>query len=301
MTFQRNASAVKEAIGAPQKLARSTGSNFYYSFLLLPAAKRRAMNDVYGFCRIIDDIVDEDATGRDPRQELDAWREEIQACYHSFPNTSFGERLVETIEEFDLPKEPFLDLIDGMEMDLAWSNYQTFADLREYCYRVASAVGLLCIEIFGYESPRTREYAVHLGLALQLTNILRDLREDVGRGRIYLPIEDVERFGYSQDDLRGSVYNTPFVELMKFECARARSYFERAEAVLPDEDRASMFAAEIMGTIYREILDLIVDAHYNVYRARLSVSKKRRLKIALRLWSGAKLKRWLPLGGVKEI
>ena len=301
MTSHRDTSRVKEATGAPQKLARSTGSTFYYSFLLLPGAKRRAMNDVYGFCRIIDDIVDEDAAGRDPRQELDAWREEIEACYHGVPDTPFGERLVETIEEFDLPKEPFLDLIDGMEMDLAWNNYQTFADLREYCYRVASAVGLLCIEIFGYESPRTREYAVHLGLALQLTNILRDLREDVGRGRIYLPIEDLDKFGYSQEDLRRGVYNTPFVELMKFECGRVRSYFERAEAVLPDEDRGSMFAAEIMGAIYRELLDLMVDAHYNVYRTRLSLSKKRRLTIALRLWSHAKLKQWLPLERTKEI
>ena len=296
MTFQPEASTIDEALRTPHKLARSTGSNFYYSFQLLPAAKRKAMNDVYGFCRIIDDIVDEDPTGRDPRQELDGWREEIEACYQGVPATSFGDRLVDTIEQFDLPKEAFLDLIDGMEMDLVWNNYQSFADLREYCYRVASAVGLLCIEIFGYDSPRTREYAVNLGLALQLTNILRDLREDVARGRIYIPIEDLERFGYSQDDLRHSVYNTPFVELMKFECARAVSYFERAEAVLPDEDRSSMFAAEIMGAVYREVLDLIVGAHYNVYRQRLSVSKKRRVKIALRLWSNAKLRQWLPRG-----
>lgn len=254
------------------------------------------MNNVYGFCRIIDDIVDEDHEGRDPAQDLDRWREEIEACYQGIPTTDFGERLLETIEEFDLPKEPFLDLIDGMEMDLQWSSYETFADLREYCYRVASAVGLLCIEIFGYESLTAREYAVNLGLALQLTNILRDLREDVSRGRIYIPIEDLERFGYSRDDLSRGVYNTPFVDLMKFQCSRARSYFERAAAVLPEEDRSSLFAAEIMGAIYRELLELIVDAHYNVYRTRLSVPKKTRLKIAFKLWSSAKLKEWLPIG-----
>lgn len=254
------------------------------------------MNNVYGFCRIIDDIVDEDHEGRDPAQDLDRWREEIEACYQGIPTTDFGERLLETIEEFDLPKEPFLDLIDGMEMDLQWSSYETFADLREYCYRVASAVGLLCIEIFGYESLTAREYAVNLGLALQLTNILRDLREDVSRGRIYIPIEDLERFGYSRDDLSRGVYNTPFVDLMKFQCSRARSYFERAAAVLPEEDRSSLFAAEIMGAIYRELLELIVDAHYNVYRTRLSVPKKTRLKIAFKLWTSAKLKEWLPIG-----
>jgi len=289
-------SAVNKVLQAPEKMAQSTGSNFYYSFLLLPAAKRRAMNNVYGFCRIIDDIVDEDHEGRDPAQDLDRWREEIEACYQGIPTTDFGERLLETIEEFDLPKEPFLDLIDGMEMDLQWSSYETFADLREYCYRVASAVGLLCIEIFGYESLTAREYAVNLGLALQLTNILRDLREDVSRGRIYIPIEDLERFGYSRDDLSRGVYNTPFVDLMKFQCSRARSYFERAAAVLPEEDRSSLFAAEIMGAIYRELLELIVDAHYNVYRTRLSVPKKTRLKIAFKLWSSAKLKEWLPIG-----
>jgi phytoene synthase len=194
-------STVSRMLGARRKLARAAASNFYYSFLLLPKDQRRAIKDVYEFCRLLDDVVDEDQTGRNPYAELEYWRGEIEACYRGAATSEFGEQLLASIEEFDLPKQAFLDLIDGMEMDLKWRSYQTFADLREYCYRAASAVGLICIEIFGYESARTREYAVNLGLALQLTNILRDLKEDIARGRIYLPLEDLERFGYSEHEL----------------------------------------------------------------------------------------------------
>lgn len=284
-------SAVSRVLGAPRKLVRATASNFYYSFLLLPRAQRRAINDVYAFCRLLDDVVDEDQTGRNPYAELKYWRDEIESCYRGSPTSEFGERLLVSIEEFDLPKQPFLDLIDGMEMDLKWHSYQSFADLREYCYRAASAVGLICIEIFGYESARTREYAVNLGLALQLTNILRDLKEDIARGRIYIPLEDLERFGYSERDLRANLYNAPFIELMTFEHARAASYFEKAAASLPDGDRASMFAAEIMGAIYKELLDQIPAVRFDVFRNRLTVSKSRRLRIAFSIWLKAKLQR----------
>ena len=198
---------------------------------------------------------------------------------------------MESVEEFDLPKQPFLDLVDGMEMDLKWHSYQSFADLREYCYRAASTIGLICIEIFGYENARTREYAVNLGLALQLTNILRDLKEDIARDRIYLPLEDLERFGYTADDLRAHRYNQPFIELMKYEHQRARSYFMKAAASLPEQDRPSMFAAEIMAAIYREILESMPAAQFDVFRNRLTVSKKRRMKIALEIWFRSKLKR----------
>ncbi|HEY6327731.1 MAG TPA: presqualene diphosphate synthase HpnD [Blastocatellia bacterium] len=282
---------ISNTLGAPEKLARATGSNFYYAFLFLPRAKREAIKNVYGFCRIIDDIVDEDATGRSPAAELDQWREEIQACYQGLPSTPFGEKLIESIEEFDLPKQPFLDLIDGMEMDLNFTSHDTFADLREYCYRVASAVGLICIEIFGYQSLRTREYAVNLGLALQLTNILRDLKEDTARGRFYIPVEDQEKFVYRQPELKANLYNAPFIEMMKFQRERAASYYDKAAASLADEDRSSMFAAETMGAIYRELLDAIAGVNYDVYRNRVSVSKKRRIRLALEIWLRGKLGR----------
>lgn len=282
---------LSRVFGAPGKLVRATGSNFYYSFLLLPKNKRKAIQDVYAFCRLLDDIVDEDHSGRDPYAELQYWRDEVEACYQGNPASEFGERLLESVEEFELPKQPFLDLIDGMEMDLKWHSYQTFADLREYCYRAASTVGLICIEIFGYESARTREYAVNLGLALQLTNVLRDLREDIARGRIYIPLEDLERFGYTENDLRANRYNAPFIELMKFEYNRARTYFDKAAASLPEQDRASMFAAEIMGTIYKALLDQMPAVQFDVYRNRLTVTKMRRMKIALGIWARSRLKK----------
>ncbi len=284
-------SAMSRVLGARRRLVSATASNFYFSFLLLPPAKRRAIKDVYAFCRLLDDVVDEDQTGRNPYAELRYWRDEIEACFNGCPTSEFGEQLLASIEEFDLPQQPFLDLIDGMEMDLKWHSYQTFADLREYCYRVASAVGLICIEIFGYESARTREYAVNLGLALQLTNILRDLKEDIARGRIYIPLEDLERCGYSEHELRLNLYNAPFIELMKSQHARARSYFEKAAASLPEADRASMFAAEIMGAIYRELLDQIAAVRFDVFRNRIVISKWRRFKIALGIWFKSKLKR----------
>ena len=284
-------STVSRMRGAQRKLARATASNFYYSFLLLPRAERRAIKDVYTFCRLLDDIVDEDQTGRNPYNELEYWRGEVEAIYQGSPSTEFGEELLVSVEEFGLPKQSFLDLIDGMEMDLKWHSYQTFTDLREYCYRAASAVGLICIEIFGYESVRTREYAVNLGLALQLTNILRDLKEDTARGRIYIPIEDLERFGYSERELRDNLYNAPFIEMMKFEHSRARTYFAKAAGSLPEMDRPSMFAAEIMSTIYKELLDQMPGVQFNVFRNRIAVSKSRRLQIALSIWLKSKLKK----------
>ncbi|HKY03688.1 MAG TPA: presqualene diphosphate synthase HpnD [Blastocatellia bacterium] len=285
------AGTFSRAPGGKHALASGSGSNFYYSFFFLPSAKRRAIKDVYAFCRILDDIVDRDESADDPFSELAFWRDEIEACYRGQPVSPFGEQLTDTIEAFDLPIQPFLDLVEGMEMDLRWHSYQTFADLREYCYRVASSVGLICIEIFEYESPRTREYAVNLGLALQLTNVLRDLKEDVGRGRIYIPLEDLDRFGYSENDLRALRYNSPFIEMMRFEHARARSYFEKAAATLPESDRKSMVAAEIMGAIYKEVLEGIRAVQYDVFRNRVTVPKKRRLATALSIWARSRLKR----------
>ncbi|HSE97190.1 MAG TPA: presqualene diphosphate synthase HpnD [Blastocatellia bacterium] len=285
------ASRMNRFFGSKSGLSHATGSSFYYSFLLLPAPKRKAVKIIYKLCRILDDIVDSENKSSDPYKELQMWRDEVEACFAGCPETEFGDQLTDTIEEFDLPKEPFLDLIDGMEMDLRWHSYQTFADLREYCYRVASAVGLICIEIFGYESPRTREYAVNLGLALQLTNILRDLKEDIARGRIYIPLEDMEKFGYSEADLRANLYNSPFIQLMKHEHSRVLSYYRLAEGSLPEIDREAMFAAEIMGAIYRELLNSIYAVQFDVFRNRLTVPRFRKMRIALEIWLRSRLKR----------
>jgi phytoene synthase len=276
-------------ISASQR-AGGHGSSFYYSFLLLPASKRKAIKTIYALCRILDDIVDQQQPDCDPFEQLQNWYEEIEASFLGYPSTPLGERLADTIEEFELPRQPFIDLIDGMEMDLRWQSYQTFSDLREYCYRVASTVGLICIEIFGYESPRTREYAVNLGLALQLTNIIRDVREDASRGRIYIPIEEMEQFGYSENDLRSNLYNEPFIKLMGYQHSRALSYFRMADSTLPEVDRSSMFAAEIMGTIYRELLEEIRLFSFDVFRNRAVIPRSRQIKIAFNLWLKSKLK-----------
>ena len=215
----------------------------------------------------------------------------MEAIYQGVPSTEFGEQLLVSVEEFELPKQPFLDLIDGMEMDLKWHSYQTFADLREYCYRAASAVGLICIEIFGYESARTREYAVNLGLALQLTNILRDLKEDTARGRIYIPIEDLERFGYSERELRENHYNAPFIELMKFEHSRAKTYFAKAAGSLPERTALRCSRPRSWARFTMELLEQIPEVQFNVFRNRVTVSKTRRLHIALSIWLKTKFKK----------
>ncbi|HEY7546612.1 MAG TPA: presqualene diphosphate synthase HpnD [Blastocatellia bacterium] len=282
---------ISKILGSQSLPASARGSSFYYSFLLLPSAKRKAIKTIYSLCRLLDDVVDQDASDRDPFYELQEWYEEIESCFQGCPTTPLGERLTEAIEEFELPRQPFVDLIDGMEMDLRWQSYQTFSDLREYCYRAASTVGLICIEIFGYESPRTREYAVNLGLALQLTNIIRDLKEDAARGRIYIPLEEMDQFGYSESDLRANLYNEPFIKLMRHQHSRALSYFRMADNTLPEMDRSSMFAAEIMSAIYKEILGEIRNLSFDVYRNQVKVPRSRQMKIALNLWLKSKVKK----------
>ncbi|MGH8596817.1 MAG: phytoene/squalene synthase family protein, partial [Gammaproteobacteria bacterium] len=212
-------------------LARTVQSNFFYSFLFLPGPKRDAIIDVYGFCRAVDDVVDEiaerAAEGYDERAavaELVRWRKELDALYDGHPTLPIAQKLQHVLEQFPMPKEYFVAMIDGCEMDLHRHRYETFEDLYEYCYRVASITGLMCIEIFTYGQPQTKAYATNLGIALQLTNILRDLKEDARRGRIYLPREDLRRFDYSEDDLMNCRINDRFRALMKFECERARRF-----------------------------------------------------------------------------
>ena len=275
----------------------SRDTNFYYSFLVLPPRKRRAIVAVWDFCRAVDDAVDEVEPGPDAvtraAAQLEAWRVELETCYAAAgvdrdghgPQTVQGRALQEYIREFNLPRTPFNDLIDGVAMDLTYVRYPTFDALAEYCRRVASTVGLICVEIFGYRDPGAREYAVNLGMALQLTNIIRDVASDLERGRTYLPTEDLVRFGVTEEALRlGKV--TPQVRaLLEFECSRARDYYRRASASLPPADARSLVAAEIMGGIYFEILERIERAGYDVFRERIRVPRPYRALIALRIWA----------------
>jgi phytoene synthase len=269
-------------------------TNFYYSFLVLPSEKRRAIVAVWDFCRAVDDAVDEApvaAPAGDPRsgrEQLVRWREELAVCYDAGrPQTAQGRNLVPFIRRFSLPRAAFEAVIDGVAMDLDRSRYSTFDDLREYCQRVASAVGLLCIEIFGYSDPRTRDYASDLGIALQLTNIIRDVGADLARGRIYLPLEDLARHGCTEEDLRAGHASAPVRDLLAFQCERAREFYKTAERELPRADRRGMVAARIMAGIYHAILERIERSGYEVFGAKIRVPRPRRAVIAAALWARA--------------
>ena len=269
-------------------LVRKSRSSFYYSFLLLPRPKRDAIYAVYALCRAVDDIADDPGDVEAKAERLKGWREELDRCYAGRPTHPITRALRDCLNRYPIPKGYFEELIAGVEMDLTITRYRTFADLTRYCYRVASVVGLICIEIFGYRREATKEYAINLGLALQLTNILRDLKTDGRRGRIYLPQEDLERFGYREDDLLHCRYTPGFFPLMRFEADRARDYFRRAAESLPSEDRKSMVTAEIMGRIYRETLEMIARKEFRVFEDRIALSRARKIRLALMTWARTK-------------
>ena len=294
----------------------SRDTSFYYSFLVLPPRKRAAIIAVWDFCRAVDDAVDEvmpDNAPGTPRasgmpaveawkgglthetraraaRQLDGWRAELDAVYSGSPLTHQGIALQPHVREFHLPRLPFEELIAGVQMDLDYDRYPTFEALAEYCRRVASMVGLICVEIFGYRDPQTREYAVDLGMALQLTNIVRDIAADLQRGRVYLPSEDLQRFDVSEADLQRGIVTPAVRDLLRFECERARGFYARAAAELPAADRRSLLAAEIMGAIYFEILQRIERSGYDVFSRRIRVPRPRRALLAIRLWLGTLLR-----------
>ena len=272
-------------------------TNFYYSFFVLPPGKRRAIIAVWDFCRAVDDAVDEAGVRASAAGSADhaacqiaQWRQELARCYGSEPpHTWQGNRLKPFIQRFNLPRRAFEDVIDGVAMDVEHRRYETFDALYQYCLRVASAVGLICVEIFGYRDERAKEYAIHLGVALQLTNIIRDVAVDLARGRVYLPLEDLSGFGCTEADLRKGQVTGPVRELLRFECARARSYYERAEQVLPARDARRLIAARIMAAIYRAILRAIERAGYDVFSRVIRVPRPRRAVIAASTWARALL------------
>jgi 15-cis-phytoene synthase len=262
----------------------SRDTNFAYSFLVLPREKREAIVAVWDFCRAVDDEVDEPSSGS-PAAALSEWRVELDRLYCGEPRTPQGRALEPWVRSFSLPRGPFEDLIDGVEMDLTRSRYPTFDELYEYARRVASAVGLICLEIFGYGRAESRDYAVNLGIALQLTNILRDVAGDLERGRLYLPEEDLRAFRCTEEDLKAGIVTPRVRALLAFECDRARAYFARARSALTREDAPRLVAAEIMGAIYQDILARIERAGYDVFAGRIRVPRPRRAWIALTVWT----------------
>jgi len=259
-------------------MARKT--SFYYSFLVLPAPQRRAIVAVWDFCRAVDDAVDETPAG-----DVNAWRAELARCYDGgVPQTREGRELQPLIARFALPRQAFEDVIDGVEMDLHHTRYETFDDLFEYCRRVASAVGLICLRIFGCTSPRAEEYALNLGVALQLTNILRDIKSDLELGRVYLPLADLRACGCTVEDLASGAPTEPVRRLVAFECRRAREFYARAQAALPPEDRRRLVAAEIMRAVYFETLRRIERSGYDVFSTRTRVPRPLQAIIAANTW-----------------
>jgi phytoene synthase len=261
----------QQSYGILPDLTQNRLSNFYYSFLFLPKPQREAIETIYAFCRQSDDIVDGGDSVREKRVHLRQWADELERSLYGVSRYPILNRLSSVIKRFNIPLHHFYDLLKGMEMDLRKRRYKTWDELEQYCFRAASTVGLICAEVFGYKHPDTRQYAINLGIALQLTNILRDVKGDAKKGRIYLPEEDLQRFGYSEQELFASVYNESFVQLMKFEVERARSYFLKAKTHLHEDDKTFMFAARTMGLIYYQLLRRIEAAQYNVFSRRIRI------------------------------
>jgi 15-cis-phytoene synthase len=271
-------------------ITKNSNTSFYYSFAVLPKHKREAISAVYAFCRYTDDIVDEGTDERRKFVMLRKWRMELGHALRGSSNYQLLNQLSATARKFHIPVDHFYELIQGMELDLVKRRYESFEELREYCYLVASSVGLMCRQIFGFRNESTREYAINLGIALQLTNILRDIKDDGKRGRIYLPKEDMRRFGYSEEDLFAGRYTPEFVNLMRFECERARTYFDAARNALKDDDKYFFFAARIMWSIYAHLLRRIERSNYNVFERRISIPRLLKVLITFRYWLSHRLK-----------
>jgi phytoene synthase len=275
---------VMETLSA--RLTRESGTSFYNAFRILPEQKREAIYAFYTFCRLVDDCVD------DPDGEGEAglvrWLEEVDRCYAGRPQTPLGSELAQAVARFPIPRTVFAEIIEGCRMDLTIVRYETEEDLLIYCRRVASAVGLGCIEIFGYEDPITREYAEQLGLALQLTNIVRDVSADAARGRIYLPLSDLRRFGLTEADvlaeakLSGPCRRPEMRALLAHEADRAEERYVRARRLLPRNERRSMLAAEIMAAVYHRVLEEVRRRGYPLAGPRVSLSRWSKIALALR-------------------
>lgn len=272
------------------KAARS-GSSFYYSFIFLSPEQRRAITALYAFCREVDDAVDECSDPEVARMKLAWWRKELARVFETRPEHPVGKELVNAVARYQLPMEHFEDVIDGMEMDLDRSRYASFKDLSLYCHRVAGVVGLLAAEIFGYENRRTLKYAHKLGMAFQLTNILRDVREDAVRGRVYLPQDELVRFEVTPEMLDSPHHSQRIKELFSLQATRARDYYAQALALLPEEDRYRQRSGLIMAAIYQSTLDEIERDDYRILQHRVVLTPVRKLWIAWRTAFG-EYRRW---------
>ncbi|HQW20710.1 MAG TPA: presqualene diphosphate synthase HpnD [Rhodocyclaceae bacterium] len=267
-----------------QQRAAASGSSFYYSFRFLGTTRRQAITAFYAFCREVDDVVDEITDAQVARITLAWWRSEIDALYDGHPSHPVTRALAISLKNFNLPREQLLEIIDGMEMDLDQTRYPDFKSLHLYCYRVASVVGLIAAEIFGYQDRHTLKYAHDLGLAFQLTNIIRDVGEDARRGRVYLPLDEFERFAVPLDDIFNAKYSDNFRRLMEFQIARAEQLYSQALSQLPACDRKAQRSGLIMAAIYRDLLEAIKADGCRVLDRQISLTPLRKIWLAWRTW-----------------
>ena len=268
-------------------ITRKSASNLALAFVLLPRAKRDAMSALYAFCREVDDVADDEAIPVETRRtQLALWREDVRrACENGRPEFVVNQELKSIIAQYQLPFAHFDDLIRGVEMDLDIKRYENFANLEDYCYRVASVVGLLSIEIFGYTNSSCRDYAVYLGKALQLTNILRDVKTDAERGRIYLPASEMARCKVAPEEILRGEYSKRYVELADSVAQRARHFYQLAHKTLPSADRKSMIAAELMGSVYWRLLQKLERDNFNVFGPHPTrLNKLQKLSLIVRAW-----------------
>lgn len=267
-----------------QKTANS-GSSFYYSFFFLPKQKREAMTALYAFCREVDDIADECTELQVAQVKLSWWRSEIENLFQGKPIHPVSKALLPHVKTYNLSSEHFLEIIDGMEMDLNFNRYEDFTQLQLYCYRVASVVGELSAQIFGFTNRKTIQFAHDLGMAFQLTNIIRDVGEDSRRNRIYLPLEDLTKFNVSEEDILHSRESEAVRQLLEFQIARAESYYDRALNELPEEDRKNQRVGLMMTAIYRTLLhEIQADGAEKVLNSRTSLGAIRKFMLAFKAW-----------------
>ena len=283
------------AYEACRVITRREAKNFYYAFLTLPSAKRRAIYAAYAFCRHCDDSVDEETSTDAKLKALAELQSDLDDTYSGNASTNVATALADVAKRYDIPQDYFREVILGVESDLVKNRFQNFDELREYCYRVASVVGLICLQIFGYEDDDAKGYAVDLGLAMQLTNIIRDVKEDLEMGRVYLPQDEMARFGYSEEDLRNGVRNQAFLDLMAFQSQRAREYFDRGCKLLPYLSRRSRACPAVLGALYSKVLDRIEASDYDVLNSRVSLSKVEKIRITAQTWLGSMLPLTSPL------
>lgn len=263
-------------------ITEESNTNFLYSFSVLSKEKNDALNTIYAFCRKTDDIVDNETFSETEKLiALNIWREKFKKAVSGTYEDSFFEKVDVVRKKFSIPLEPFLDLMDGMEMDITKKRYENFNELYEYCYRAAATVGLMCIEIFGYHKQKTKEFAVKLGIALQLTNIMRDVKSDAERDRIYIPLDEMKQFNYTEEMLFENKYNREFRDLMNYQYKRANRFYIEANRCLAKEDRGLMVSAKIMEKIYFKLLQKIKSRSYDVLNYDVKVSKFTKVRISL--------------------